>query len=471
MVVSGRASAEAREVTYTKGSIETVLERCRFYFVSDEATPALDQQTRSLILSRADSVASRGLRILAMAYGHGSAPNTPLVFAGFAAMRDPPRRGVADAVSDLHQAGVQVIMITGDAEQTALSIAREIGLRVQPGSASCLTGSAIDGMNRAQLRDALGSVTVFARTTPRHKMAIVEALQARGAVVAMTGDGVNDAPALKLADIGISMGKSGTDVAKEAGDVILVNDDFTTILSAIEEGKGIFHNIQNFLSFQLSTAVAALSLITLSTFFRLANPLNPMQILFINILMDGPPSQSLGVDPVDPAVMKKPPRKKDEEIITKRLLARVLFSACMIVFGTLFVYAYELSDGLSARDQTMVSSSPLPRSSHLTYYSQTFTTFVFLDLVSAIQNRGLGCGITQNKMLLVTVSVSFCAQLALIYVPFMQTIFQTQALESRDLFHLLGLAGTSFCLHELRRRYERKVEAETASYSRVDELA
>lgn len=151
------------------------------------------------------------------------------------------------------------------------------------------------------------------------------------------------------------MGKSGTDVAKEAGDVILVNDDFRTILSAIEEGKGIFHNIQNFLSFQLSTAVAALSLITLSTFFRLANPLNAMQILFINILMDGPPSQSLGVDPVDPAVMKKPPRAKDEEIITRRLLARVLFSACMIVFGTLFVYAYELSDGVSPRDQTMVS--------------------------------------------------------------------------------------------------------------------
>ncbi|KAH7102158.1 calcium-transporting ATPase [Auriculariales sp. MPI-PUGE-AT-0066] len=443
-------------MTYIKGSIEAVLERCRFYFVSDEATPGLDAQTRSLILSRAEGVAARGLRVLAMAYAHGSASNAAFIFAGFAAMRDPPRRGVSDAISDLHKAGVQVIMITGDAEQTALSIAREIGLRVQPGNVSCLTGAVIDGMNRAQLRDALGTVTVFARTTPRHKMAIVEALQARGAVVAMTGDGVNDAPALKLADIGISMGKSGTDVAKEAADVILVNDDFTTILSAIEEGKGIFHNIQNFLSFQLSTAVAALSLITLSTFFRLSNPLNAMQILFINILMDGPPSQSLGVDPVDPAVMKKPPRKKDEEIITQRLLTRVLFSACMIVLGTLFVYAYELSDGLSHRDQTM-----------------TFTTFVFLDLVSALQNRGLGCGMLQNRMLLITVSTSFCAQLALIYVPFMQAVFQTEALALQDLLHLLALAATSFSLHELRRRYERRLDAVHAAsaYSRVEELA
>ncbi|KZV79495.1 HAD-like protein, partial [Exidia glandulosa HHB12029] len=433
-----------------------VLERCKFYLVADDSTPAIDPSTRTLITARAESVASRGLRVIAMAYGFGSNGTAPMVFAGFAAMRDPPRPGVADSIAQLHQAGVQVIMITGDAEQTALAIAREIGLRVQPGTSSCLTGTALDRMSKNQLREAMGSVSVFARTTPRHKMAIVEALQSRGAVVAMTGDGVNDAPALKMADIGISMGKSGTDVAKEAADVILVDDNFGTILAAIEEGKGIFHNIQNFLSFQLSTAVAALSLITLSTFFRLSNPLNAMEILFINILMDGPPSQSLGVDPVDPAVMRRPPRGKDEEIITRRLLARVLFSACMIVFGTLFVYAYELSDGLSARDQTM-----------------TFTTFVFLDLVSALQNRGLSCGILHNRMLLTTVSASFCAQLGLIYVPFMQRIFQTQSLESRDLMHLLALAGASFSLHEVRRRYERRLNAEqaTSTFTRVEELA
>jgi Ca2+-transporting ATPase len=374
-------------------------------------------------------------------------------------MLDPPRKGVAEAISILQSGGVQVVMITGDAEQTALSIAQKLGLRVGRvgsssfGSSACLTGKAIDQMTKAQLRERVGAVSVFARTTPRHKMAIVEAFQARGAVVAMTGDGVNDAPALKMADIGVSMGKSGTDVAKEAADVILVDDNFSTILPAVEEGKSIFHNIQNFLSFQLSTAAAALTLITLSTMFGLSNPLNAMQILFINILMDGPPSQSLGVDPVDPAIMRKPPRKKDEPIITRRLLYRVLFSATIIVVGTLFIYQFALADDhMTRREQTM-----------------TFTCFVFLDLISAIQNRGLGCGLTQNRMLVTTVSVSFLVQLTLIYVPFMQAIFQTEALQLQDLFTLLALAGTSMVLHEVRRRYERSVNA-AAPYA-AEEMA
>jgi len=235
--------------------------------------------------------------------------------------------------------------------------------------------------------------------------------------------------------------------------VILVDDNFATILSAVEEGKSIFHNIQNFLTFQLSTAVAALTLITLSTTFHLTNPLNAMQILFINILMDGPPSQSLGVDPVDRAVMQKPPRAKDAPIITKRLLMRVLFSASMIVLGVLFIYAYELSDGsMSKRDQTM-----------------TFTCFVFLDLVSALQSRGLSCGLLQNRMLITTVSISFLVQLALIYVPVMQAIFQTESLSTRDLSTLLALAATSFALHEIRRRYERRLNAELV-YSPVEQV-
>ncbi|KAJ8462573.1 hypothetical protein ONZ51_g10808 [Trametes cubensis] len=455
-------------------------------YVSEDSTPALDANTRSVVLAKAQTTASRGLRVIALAYGYGavetptsSAPasvpasraGTPssgaaaaaadkekanLVFVGFQAMLDPPRKGVADAIGLLQSGGVQVVMITGDAEETALSIARALGLRVGAGNSGCLTGQAIDRMSKQQLREMVGGVSVFARTTPKHKMAIVEAFQARGAVVAMTGDGVNDAPALKMADIGVSMGKSGTDVAKEAADVILVDDNFTTILPAVEEGKSIFHNIQNFLSFQLSTACAALTLITLSTFFGLSNPLNAMQILFINILMDGPPSQSLGVDPVDPQVMRRPPRKKDAPIISRRLIYRVLFSASIIVVGTLFVYLYALSDdqGMTRREQTM-----------------TFTCFVFLDLVSAVQNRGLGCGLTQNRMLVTTVSTSFVVQLALIYVPFLQSVFQTEALSLFDLCTLLALGAVSASLHEARRQYERKLNATITFSSSVEELA
>jgi len=207
---------------YIKGSIDAILDRCKFYYVSEDSTPALDASTRSVILNKAQATASRGLRVIAMAYGHGSvepfarssSPNpsgsstrtsspdkglekTNLVFVGFQAMLDPPRKGVADAIGLLQTAGVQVVMITGDAEQTALSIARKLGLRVSRpgslgrsgGSSSCLTGKAIDLMTKAQLKERVGAVSVFARTTPRHKMAIVEAFQSRGAVVAMTGDG------------------------------------------------------------------------------------------------------------------------------------------------------------------------------------------------------------------------------------------------------------------------------------------
>lgn len=468
-----------REIYYIKGSIEAILERCKFYYVNDESTPQLDANTRNVITTRAQTTASKGLRVIAMAYGYGpvesrsrsTSPNsstpgekTNLVFVGFQAMLDPPRKGVADSIGLLQAGGVQVVMITGDSEQTALSIAQKLGLRVGRVAASgteggvnshCLTGKAIDQMTKAQLKERVGSVSVFARTTPKHKMAIVEAFQARGAVVAMTGDGVNDAPALKMADIGISMGKSGTDVAKEAADAILVDDNFSTILPAVEEGKSIFHNIQNFLSFQLSTAAAALTLITLSTLLGLSNPLNAMQILFINILMDGPPSQSLGVDPVDPVVMQRPPRKKNAPIITRRLLYRVLFSASIIVIGTLFVYVFALEDdNMSRREQTM-----------------TFSCFVFLDLVSAVQNRGLGCGLFQNKMLVVTVSISALSQLALVYVPFMQAIFQTAALSMKDMSVILGLAVTSMVLHEGRRYYERKVNTEQTYASVMEELA
>jgi Ca2+-transporting ATPase len=280
-------NANAREVYYIKGSIDFILDKCKFYYVNDDSTPGLDAHTRKAIQTKAQSTASRGLRVIAMAYGFGSVDSrspTPngistransrapspapqsylngvggggekdnLVFVGFAAMFDPPRKGVADSISLLQAGGVHVVMITGDAEQTALSIARDLGLRVgralpppttHTSSSSqetryngVLSGSSIDSLSKAQLREIVGGIAVFARTTPKHKMRIVEAFQSRGAVVAMTGDGVNDAPALKMADIGVSMGRSGTDVAKEAADVILVDDAFGTILHAIEEGE------------------------------------------------------------------------------------------------------------------------------------------------------------------------------------------------------------------------------------------
>ncbi|GAA5898248.1 hypothetical protein JCM8208_000195 [Rhodotorula glutinis] len=451
------APAGTPDMTYLSGALEPVVARCRTYLRMDGTAAPLDPGVAKLVASKAHDLSALGLRVVSMAYG---VDPDALTFAGFQGMMDPPRPGVADAISKLSSGGIHVVMITGDSEPTAVAIARQLGIRTTGGAgagsgsrAGVLTGKEIDLLSQRQLADRIGGVTVFARTTPRHKMAIIEAYQSRGAVVAMTGDGVNDAPALRMADIGVSMGRGGTDVAKEAADVILVDDNFATLLPAVEEGKGIFVNIQNFLCFQLSTAVAALSLITLSTALGLPNPLNPMQILFINVIMDGPPSQSLGVDPVDREAMKRPPRPKNAPILTSRLLYRVGFSASLIICGVLFVLARELGDGTDLhRDQTM-----------------TFTSFVFLDLASALQNRGLNVPLLfsnsstkTNSMLLLAVGTSFVVQLSLVYVPFLQSVFQTQALSARDLGVLLLLGACSMAVHEWRRRYERRTLVEEA---------
>lgn len=453
MAVTGVLSTTAvgaGETVYVKGALEVVLEKSSTVLGADGSPVRLDEGWKKKVTDAAHRLSEQGLRVVAFASGpSGSLDSRTLSFSGLQAMQDPPRPGVKDAIASLARGGVQVVMITGDSEVTAVAMARQLGILTPTSSSTTgvLTGRQIDSLTERQLQERIPSISVFARTTPRHKMSIISAFQSNGAVVAMTGDGVNDAPALKMADIGISMGKGGTDVAKEAADVILVDDNFSTILSAVEEGKGIFYNIQNFLSFQLSTAVAALTLITLSTAFRLKLPLNAMQILFINILMDGPPSQSLGVDPVDrKSVMSRPPRAKNAPVLNKRLFYRIAFSATMVVLGTLYVYIHELVPSLDSptkvadeRDSTM-----------------TFTCFVFLDLVSAVQNRGLYTGIGANRMLGLTVSVSLAAQMGMVYLPPLQGVFQTTGLGLGDLVKLGGIAGVSFGLHEVRRFWERK---------------
>lgn len=460
MAVTGTLSTTgvgAAETVYVKGALEVVLEKSSTVLGADGSPVRLDEGWKKKVADAAEKLSSQGLRVVGFASGpSGSLDSRTLTFSGLQAMQDPPRPGVKEAIALLARGGVQVVMITGDSEVTAVAMARQLGILTSSSTQAVLNGRQIDSLTERQLQERIPSISVFARTTPRHKMSIISALQSAGAVVAMTGDGVNDAPALKMADIGISMGLGGTDVAKEAADVILVDDNFATILSAVEEGKGIFYNIQNFLSFQLSTAVAALMLITLSTAFRLKLPLNAMQILFINILMDGPPSQSLGVDPVDRrSVMSRPPRAKNAPVLNKRLFYRIAFSATMVVLGTLYVYIHELVPvDIQAPQQGKVADQ---RDS-----TMTFTCFVFLDLVSAVQNRGLYTPLAANKMLGLTVSVSLVAQLAMVYFPPLQGVFQTTGLAFKDLVLLACIAAASFALHEARRVYERKLaEQET----------
>ncbi|KAF4512585.1 hypothetical protein G6O67_001704 [Ophiocordyceps sinensis] len=479
-----------KEYAYMKGSIEKVLAACDTYLEKDGREVVLDSSRREEALGAAETMAAKGLRVLAFASGpvsrsqkgraasagpRGSTPGSEprvgsprqtsddvysqLTFAGLVGMSDPPRPGVARSLRRLMRGGVKVIMITGDAETTALAIGRQLGMSIATPSAHSssqttvkpvLRGDEVDQMSEEGLAQALQHTTIFARTNPDHKLKIIRALQSRGDIVAMTGDGVNDAPALKKADIGISMGRHGTDVAKEASDMILTDDDFSTILRAIEEGKGIFNNIQNFLTFQLSTSAAGLSLVFLCTCFGFKTPLNAMQILWINIIMDGPPAQSLGVEGVDPDVMNRPPRRRNDAVLTRAVLTRVLTSASIIMVGTMLVYSHEmLADGqVTRRDTTM-----------------TFTCFVFFDMFNALACRSESksifrgeVGLFDNNLFNWAVSLSVVCQLLVIYLPWLQEVFQTEAIGLGDLVRLVVLCSTVFWADEVRKylRYGKR---------------
>uniref|UniRef100_A0A8C1AV02 P-type Ca(2+) transporter n=1 Tax=Cyprinus carpio carpio TaxID=630221 RepID=A0A8C1AV02_CYPCA len=412
-----RTQQDKPAIFFVKGAYEQIIRFCTSYNSQGVTLPLTNQQ-RELFQQQKSYMGTAGLRVLAFASGSEMGA---LTFLGLVGIIDPPRAGVKEAVATLISSGVSVKMITGDSQETAVSIGVTFKLVIP-----------------------FLSQLVFYRASPRHKLKIVKSLQNIGAVVAMTGDGVNDAVALKAADIGVAMGQTGTDVCKEAADMILVDDDFQTIMSAIEEGKGIYNNIKNFVRFQLSTSIAALTLISLATLMNFPSPLNAMQILWINIIMDGPPAQSLGVEPVDQDVIRKPPRNVRDSIITRSLIVKILVSSFIIVCGTLFVFWRELRDNeITPRDTTM-----------------TFTCFVFFDMFNALSSRSQTrmvheLGLCSNRMFCYAVLGSIMGQLLVIYFPPLQKVFQTESLSILDLLFLVGLTSSVCVVSEVIKKLER----------------
>ncbi|NWS95855.1 AT2C2 ATPase, partial [Mionectes macconnelli] len=430
---------DQEDIYFMKGAFEEVIQYCTLYN-SGGISLSLTPQQKAFYQQEEKRMGSSGLRVLALASGPELGK---LAFLGLVGIIDPPRAGVKEAVQVLFESGVAVKMITGDALETAVAIGQNIGLC--NGKLKAMSGEELDQLEEAELSSTVQNVSIFFRTSPKHKLKIIKALQRAGAVVSMTGDGVNDAVALKSADIGIAMGQAGTDVSKEAANMILVDDDFSKVMNAIEEGKGIFYNIKNFVRFQLSTSISALSLVTLSTVLNLPNPLNAMQILWINIIMDGPPAQSLGVEPVDRDTVKQPPRCVTDTILSKSLILKIFMSALIIISGTLFVFWKENpKSGITPRTTTM-----------------TFTCFVFFDLFNALTCRSqtkliLEIGFFRNRMFLYSVLGSFLGQLAVIYIPPLQKIFQTENLGVLDLLFLTGLASSVFVVSELIKLCEKR---------------
>jgi len=426
---------DRRKTWFVKGAPEIILKSC-FALQTQDGRQSMTDKIRRNFMDDASYMMQQGLRVLAIA--NSESTEDELIFLGLVGISDPPRSTAIKAVAEFRQRGVQIKMITGDARETALAISNQLGLLAK----KALSGKEIDELGELELPTAVSESSVFYRMTPQHKLRIVKALQQLGHTVGMCGDGVNDAVALKKADIGIAMGINGTDVCREASDMVLLDDDLLTIIPAIEEGKSIFYNIRNFITFQLSTSIAALSLIAITTLFHLPTPLNAMQVLWINILMDGPPAQSLGVEPADPDMVGGKPRSRNLKLLNKGLAIRVCINAFLILCGTLYVLTRELDDSiLTNRERTM-----------------TFTCFVLFDMMNALACRSQRKSIfhlDHNYTLYIAIGLSLLGQILVIYWSPLQNVFQTESLSISDLFLLTVIASSVLITSELLKHYKR----------------
>lgn len=397
---------------------------------------------------------NNGYRVLAFASGTDL---TALTFVGLMGISDPIRPGVREAIAKCMDASVEVVMLTGDSAETARTVATELGffdIR-----SHMLSGPEVERMSVDELAEAdLEHVRVFYRVSPSHKTKIVAALQKKKHIVGMTGDGINDAPALKKAHIGIVMG-SGIDVAKEASDMILVDDNFSTIEAAIEEGRSIYSNIKNFVRFQLTTSIATLSLIALATLSDLPLPMNTIQILFINIIMDGPPAQTLGMEPYDPDVMKAPPRRPGQSIFNADLIRSIGSASITMFAGTLAVFWTYLPDDFGSNHnydgENLIEHDPLAVQKAMTI---AFTTFVCFQLFNALNCRNIARSIFQlspftNKPLAGSLAVCLGLLLLTIYNPFFQFLFTTTPLTLTELLSSALVASSVLIVDEIRKAF------------------
>lgn len=444
-------------VSYTKGSPDEILKRCTHIRLDGKVvpfTPAHKQNIRNAI----KEMSSRALRVLALAMrtGDRKATEKELIFVGLAGMKDPIRPGVAEAVTSCQKAGVKVVMITGDRVDTAYAIAGE--LSIADSMSQCMTGSQLDHLPDAEFKKAVRNIHVFAQVSPSHKTKIVKALKETGNVVAMTGDGVNDAPSLKSADVGIAMGKAGTDVAKNASDIILTDDNFATIVKAIEQGRSIYANIKKSVLFLLSSNFGEIITMLTAILFGFASPLKPSHILWINLITDSLPALSLGVDCSDTShFMKRPPRPKDENLFADGGLSCTVFYGLLIGFISISAFLYLPIQTLRASGIAITPSHirELLLLPDVLTRSQTyaFTVLGMSQLFHAIGMRDVDCSLFRmkhftNKLMMLAVVLGIALQALVTTVPYFIKAFGTVPLNFSDWKMLLLLAAMPLLAHE-----------------------
>jgi P-type Ca2+ transporter type 2C len=451
-------------VVFTKGAPDVLLSRCNRELVGAERRP-LTPERRAEILQVNDALAGQALRTLGVAArwlaadavaapaGHPDENvEQDLVFAGLIGMIDPPRPEAREAVARARRAGIRPIMITGDHPRTAAVIAQELGIAQDD---RVISGVELEALADDALSATVAQVSVYARVNPEHKLRIVDALRRAGAVVAMTGDGVNDAPALRRADIGVAMGITGTDVSKDAADMVLADDNFATIVAAVEEGRAIFANIRKFLRYLLSSNIGEVLTMFLGVVLSerlglhgvggaVVLPLLPTQILWINLVTDGPPALALGVDPPDSHVMQLPPRPVGEGVLTPRMWRGIVLVGMIMAAGTLYVLDASMPGGFVEGTGDLRHAQTM-----------AFTTLMLFQLVNVVNarsdDRSAFQGLFTNAWLWLALAMSLALQVAVVYVPFLQQAFGTAALAAGDWLQCATIASSVLWLRELSK--------------------
>jgi len=438
-------AVQGSTVAYVKGAAEMIVADCSSMVAPDGTEQPLTDTQRKQLLTTAQELAGKALRVLAVAKKTSATRENALhdlTLLGLVGMIDPPRSEAAAAIKVCKRAGIKVTMITGDHPVTAQAIARELGLLEQD---LVVTGPELESMSDAKLESIVESVDVFARVSPAHKLRIVTALQKRGHVAAMTGDGVNDAPALKKADIGIAMGITGTDVTKEAAAMTLTDDNFASIVSAVEEGRGIYGNIRKYLMYLLSSNIGEICLMATTSILGMPAPLSAVQILYVNLATDGLPALALAVDKASPNIMLQPPRNTRTGIFTKPVILQLLTGGIWSAFANFCLFVYALRSGRSLEEAM----------------SMSFVCLVLTEFCKAYLFRTDGWifrGTWSNRWLNLSILVEICMLMVILYVPFMHGPLGTFALTLTDWIIVACVAVTIIPIVESAKWISRRMQ-------------
>ena len=433
-------NVNGKEICYMKGAPERVLERCNSVLENGKIKP-LTAQKKKQIYSYIESMSNRALRCIAAAYKEehvvkNDSVEENLIFLGVAGSMDPPRIEVKDAVLKCKMAGIKPVMITGDHKNTALAIAKSINICTTDDQA--ITGDELEKMSDEELVKRVEKLRVFARVSPNHKLRIVRAFKKNNNIVAMTGDGVNDAPAIKEADIGVAMGISGTDVTKEAASMVLMDDNFATIVSAVEEGRIIYDNIRKFIRYLLSCNLGEVLTMFLASLFYLPNPLTPIQILFVNLATDGLPAIALGIDPADKDIMRQAPREKNEGIFARGLWEKIIVRGCLIGICTLLSFMVGRYYGMDLATCRTIALCTLVMSQLLHVFECRSERHSIFEI-----------NVLSNIYLLGAVLVSITMICCILYIPFLKGIFNTVALNLGQWLLVIFFSGIIFLINSV----------------------